>query len=116
MKKIRFYKETTCRWYADIPEWNGTKDDLEMVLGADTMLDIISEGDDEVLLYLSVEYFENSNELSLIRLATEYDNGAFYKLNDYCGINLNLEIWLCDVTKFVFGNFPEKIFLSKVCF
>lgn len=112
MRKIRFYKESSQRWYADIPEWTGSKEELEMVCGADTMLEYMSEGNDEVSLYLSTEYFENSDTLDFIRNATEIGNGSFYNLKTFKGIEFNLEIWLCDVTLFVFGEFPTKIYLS----
>jgi hypothetical protein len=29
------------------------------------------------------------------------------------GIEFNLDIWLCDVTKFVFGEFPKIIHFNK---
>ena len=39
---LNFYKEETNRWYVDLPCWSGLKEDLEMVEGADLMLDILS--------------------------------------------------------------------------
>jgi hypothetical protein len=48
----------------------------------------------------------------MLRLATELGNGAFYKLENYKGIEIGLEMWLCDVTKFVFGKFPKIIYFA----
>lgn len=112
-KVYKFYKDPDTRWYADIPEWAGSKADLEMVAGADAMLEYFSEGEDEVKLFLSTEEFEGATILDFIREATEYQNGAFYFLGNHMGIDLSVEMWLCDVTKFVFGDFPKKIYLSK---
>lgn len=112
MKKFRFYKESTQRWYVDLPEWTGSQADLEMVCGADTMLEYMAEGNDEVNLYLSVDPFENSDTLEYVRNATELENGAFYIMPMYKGIQLNLEVWLCDVTLWVFNEFPKTIYLS----
>jgi hypothetical protein len=42
----------------------------------------------------------------------EIGEGAWYILNQYLGIDFNLKMWLCDVTKFVFGNFPKKIYFK----
>jgi hypothetical protein len=28
------------------------------------------------------------------------------------GMSMTLEVWLCDVTKFVFGDFPIKIYFK----
>ena len=113
MKRLKFVKDTPgIRWYIDLPWWEGSRAELEMVDGADTMLNILSEGNSEVVLYVSENEFEGSDKVEMIRLATEYGNGAFYKLDNYKGKQLNLEMWLCDVTKFVFGDFPNKFFIS----
>ena len=45
MRNYKFYKEETGRWYVDLPEWEGEKAELEMVLGADTFLEILSQGE-----------------------------------------------------------------------
>jgi len=112
MKRLRFYKERDNRWYIDLPEWTGSKAELEMVAGADSMLEYAAEGEGQVWLILSVDEFENADKLEFIRLATEIENGAFYKLDKYRGVEVGVEMWLCDVTKFVFGDFPKTIFLS----
>lgn len=114
MKKLKFNKEIDGRWYVDLPEWTGLKSDLEMVLGSDNMLEYMAEGNSEVYLYASENEFEGADELKMIRLATELGNGAFYKLDNYKGIEIGLEMWLCDVTKFVFGDFPSSIFISAI--
>jgi hypothetical protein len=40
MKTFKFEKEKDNRWYIILPEWTGEKEELEMVCGADSMLDI----------------------------------------------------------------------------
>ena len=114
MKKYKFYKETSGRWYIDLPEWTGAKEDLEMVSGADAMLDIMSEDSDKVEMYISTEEFEGADVLDFNSEAFELGDGAYYTLYYYKGINIHLTMWLCGVTKFVFGNFPEKIYISKI--
>ena len=60
MKRIRFVKEVGL-WYADLPEFLeqglGTKNNLLMVDGADTFLDLLSEGGKEVTLDISEDEF-----------------------------------------------------------
>ena len=112
MKRLKFYKESDNRWYVDLPEWTGSKAELEMVAGADSMLEYMAEGEGQVWLVLSEQEFENADKLEFLRLATEIENGAFYKLDKYRGIEIGLEMWLCDVTEFFFGDFPKTIFLS----
>lgn len=114
MKILKFYKEDDGRWYVDLPEWQGEKADLEMVAGADKTLDYISDNDNSIKLLFSEEFFDYSNELKFQELATEYGNGAFYYLENYNGVNVDMNMWLCDVTKFVFGGFPENIYFRKL--
>jgi len=111
----KFYKEEDNRWYIDLPEWTGSKADLEMVGGADTMLDYMAEGEFSVTLSISETEIDGYDLLSFVRETIEWENGAFYFLKAYNGIELNLEVWLCDVTRFVFnGNFPKELYICKV--
>jgi hypothetical protein len=113
MKQLKFYKEVDNSWYIDLPDWEGSKADLLMVSGADTMLDMIAEGDIEVRLSVSETYFKNSDEIIFERMADDIGDGAYYTLKKYRGIEFNHELWLCDVTLSVLGKFPERIFFSK---
>lgn len=50
MVQYKFLREGSA-WYIDLPQYleqGGTKGDLAMVAGADTMLDIMAEGNDSV--------------------------------------------------------------------
>lgn len=113
MRQFRFYKETDNRWYIDLPEWKGAKADLEMVSGADRMLEYMAEGESEVEVYISEEHFAGAYFLDLL---DEYPPGAGadYILRMYKGIEFNLQMWLCDVTKFVFNKFPVRIFIAPI--
>lgn len=115
LKTYRFYKEGK-RWFVDLPEWTGAKADLEMIAGADTMLDIISNNGAEVKLNISLSEYPGSTELKMLREG-EDEGGGYYLMEsyeEYQNTSLNLELWLCDVTKFVFdGPMPERIFIRK---
>lgn len=113
MKRLRFYKETNGRWYVDLPEWTGGKDALEMVAGADTMLDYMAEGNNEVTLNISESFFENSDEIKFKCMAVEIGEGAYYRIEKYKGIEICLEMWLCPVLEWVFGKYPENIFIAS---
>lgn len=41
---ITFERDPDQRWYAVVPLWEGERDALEMVAGADVMLGILSKG------------------------------------------------------------------------
>lgn len=110
MKNYRFYKEEDGKWYIDLPEWTGSKAELEMVMGADTLLDIISQGEDSMNVSFSEKSFEGYEyTLTKIREEEEIIGGAWYKTE---ARNLtSFECWLCGVTHFVYGYYPEKLYL-----
>lgn len=114
----KFYKEENI-WYIDLPNYPYDKSDLAMVMGADDMLDIISNNGKTVFLNISNSDDENhveySNKLEYLRDAKdEMGQGAFYVMKNCDNKDVMLEIWLCDVTKFVFGDFPKIIYFEKV--
>jgi len=116
VRSYRFYKDESSRWYVDLYEWEGEEWELEMVMGADTFLNILSQGEDEVNITLSTEPFDGCETLHFIHEGRiegpEIGEGAWYRLDKYMGLDFNLQMWLCDVTKFVFGNFPKKIYFK----
>jgi predicted RNA-binding protein associated with RNAse of E/G family len=111
MQLLKFYKDEKKDWYIDFPGWTGRKSALQMVAGADTLLDYIAEGKYEVLLYVDVDEFDGAESLTLISKC--WFNGAYYWVDTYKNNYLNLKIWLCNVTKHVLGEFPEKIYYHK---
>jgi len=115
IQTYNFVKEENNRWYIDLPEWTGAKADLEMVEGADTMLDYVGQGSKEVALMLAEYAFEGSNTLKLMHeYPEEQGGGGIYLLAEYDGEVLNQEMWLCEVTAWVFGKLPAVIFFKKV--
>jgi len=112
MKKITFNKNATGQWFADIPEWTGDQAELEMVMGADTFLDILSQDESSVTLLFYTSHDQcNENFWTdfILKRTKPYNDGYYY---DAIGHFNTLEVWLCHVTKFVFDEFPEKIFVS----
>jgi hypothetical protein len=109
MRVFTFEKEEDGRWFVVLPEWEYDKDALEMVAGADTLLDIISQGENRV----SVAWHEEEPEswkykLTFLREDEEF-SGAWYAIE---GSNVTpFECWLCPVTVFVFGYYPKQMFL-----
>jgi hypothetical protein len=98
----RFNKEDG-KWYIDLPNWTGTKAELQMVGGADTLLDHLSNNGDTVLVDLSTDKECPEGFETLKRIIQTPPNGCIYHL----GFS---PVWLCNVTKFVFdGVFPKRI-------
>lgn len=112
---FRFYKEANSRWYIDLPEWTGSKDELEMVEGADTMLDIVSGQTNECFLRMSDENFENAEVLVLEKTRIpNHGGGGDYLLETYEGETILHRMWLCEVTEYVFKALPQYIYFKKV--
>ena len=102
--KIRFY-ERDCRWYADLPEYiaqGGTEEECEMVAGADTWLEMLSKGKSNITLEISELPIEGSST-HLLKVDGE---------GNYREFDSNHEMWLCSVTVYVFGHYPDKIYYN----
>ena len=113
MHKVhRFYKEQNGGWFIDLPTWRGPKAALAMVAGADTFLDMLSDGENEVTLSLSTEPIEGYEQLIRQKLNYMGAYGADYKILSYKGIEFNHDVWLCPVTLYVFGEYPEIIYFT----
>lgn len=113
IQKVKFYKEKSGRWYIDLPEWEGSKEDLEMVLGADDLMNLISQGDDEVYAQIGDEKFPGANQMIMVEMGSIDMGGAWYLVPSIGQIDFNLRLWICDVTKFIFGHFPETIWFYR---
>jgi len=112
-KSLSFYKEEDGRWYIDLPTWTGTKAELEMVAGADKMLDILAQEKKEVTLDVSLYPLEDFIKISKIEDCDPTTGGATYTIKNEGDI-FPSQMWLCDVTKFVFGYLPETIYLKSL--
>ena len=113
MKTLNFHKESNGNWHVVLPEYLGNKSDLLMIGGADTALDIFSDGGTDVALNVSEQKFDKSDIISFIKEAKEeMGEGCFYVLEEFKGKKINMQVFLCDVMKFVFGRFPEKLYFT----
>ena len=106
--KITFYKEDA--WYAEIP--GVSKEECEMMQGAELMLDIIAQGEAKVLLKLIPNSPED--EATLIKVDETEDGGANYIFTHWMGISYDYPIWLCKVTSLVFDEHPRTICIKKL--
>lgn len=97
------------RWYVELPEWEGSFDDLEMVNGADTLLEILSQRLGRNSLTFEIWLYEPDTPCGMLRKIMQDWDGATYQVENcmyYDGT-----AWLCNVTKFVFGGYhPDTIY------
>ncbi|MCG2615917.1 hypothetical protein LZZ85_16595 [Terrimonas sp. NA20] len=116
MNTYQFIKEPT-GWYIDLPEYilqGGTKEGLQMVEGADVMLDIIAEGRDKVILDIDLHALPGSTTLLLVEKCDPYIGGGFYLLEEWNGKKVGMKMWLCEVTEWLFGHLPAAIHIKEV--
>ena len=115
--KIKFVKVQD-QWFADLPEYiesGGSYADCAMVAGADSWLDIIAQGENEVELELSNSNSNLRERITRVNYNPEdLGEGATYVAFSFSGIPYQLELWLCPVTLFVFNEYPEQIFYQKI--
>jgi len=107
---LTFNREKSGRWYIDLPNWRGPKAALEMVAGADTLLDSLCNGEDVVILYVDTEQFPDAENTLTYEAPQMNGDGAFYLTET------SERVWLCGVTEFVFGVMPPKIFYRNITF
>lgn len=101
--KLDFYKQNN-KWYVYIPEL--TQEECEMVCGADEMLDVLSNNENNISL--NVEVADNESTLNKIKSNVMDDENFYnYIFTSYDNIIYNKPIWLCPVVKYVFGNYPD---------
>jgi hypothetical protein len=111
------FKKEEGRWYIDLPEYlaqGWSKRDLEMVEGADKLLNTIANGGKRVTLRLSTEPFEGADALELMDHCEAPKGGAIYLLDTCHGKEIGAFIWICDIALFVFGDMPEYIYFQRV--
>ena len=114
--RLKFIK-LAGRWFIHLPDYPGLPEDLEMVMGADSfcqqldkhntgLLTVYVDTEPKVNRFTKQEYVFKFDEYS------EVDGeilGAYYSTNDS-----NFKIWLCNVTKYLFGEFPKIIYI-RLC-
>lgn len=109
---ISFEKEDDGKWYAVIPEWPYAHEELEMVDGADELLDCLTT--DDRFVSLEVETEEPSfGDYVTFELVDHDDYGGTYVTEDS---NIEIKkIWLCNVAHFFFdGEHPETIYILNL--
>lgn len=110
--QLKFYKKNE-RWYADVK--GHTEEDNEMILGSDSLLDILCDGNDTVVLDISDKFVEG---YKLKFSITNHDeDGAEYLIAGPLADAMNeigFTIWICNVTHTVFGEHPEIIYLVNI--
>lgn len=107
-KILKFNKEDGL-WYIDLPDYPGKKEDLRMVAGADTFLDVLDKDNENTISVIVNTKEFNEYNIKLKRLFKIYGGATYYvKSETFKG-----PIWLCAVTKYVFNNvLPKRLYIQ----
>lgn len=114
---LAFNREDNGGWYIDLPVWQGAHDSLEMVAGADWLLEFVGNGAPrvEVEVVKSNEMLdEMENDKRFFRCdQTEQSlvGGATYDVNLE---GFDRTMWLCPVTLFVLGEYPKYLYIKPM--
>lgn len=103
MAKVLNFVKLAKQWFVMLPDYEGSVGDLQMICGADLLLESIGGS----LVRAEISDYT-------LTLIEGDDVGATYEV---VGPKFKGTIWLCNVTKYIFGEFPEylKIKASSVC-
>lgn len=122
------FKKLANNWYCDLPNYPEFVSDLQMVCGADILCEELPYKDHPDIKEVDIittcfdsydGIVKNKFQIKLEFVELGYgeykeDTGATYRVTGDFKYN-GLEIWLCDVTKFVFnGEFPEIIYFNPI--
>lgn len=126
MRKYRFYK-VSCpitgerKWFIDLKWFPFNKAWLEMVAGADELLDKLAGEDKEVTLQIDtypipfydgkLVKYKNVEGMDLLLSGRFYQGESGFDNGD---ATYQEVIWLCPVTVWVFLKYPEKIYYKKL--
>lgn len=113
VNRMRFYKEDYM-WFVDLPQWKGAKWNLLMVQGADTLLDNLNQGTDDVVVDFALKREYLVDDTEIIHLKGTKDRLPEGRYYDYELGNVEWRLWLCDVSAFVFGYHPDNIYFKQV--
>ena len=120
---VSFTHEEDDRWYVDFPGWPLKHSQLQMVAGADDLLDLLNDGSDHVHLKVSTNSSKpfpdmpsSTHIFRLQKVKSALTRGAFYTLEtplkgwETPNASRRKQLWLCPVTLTVLGHYPKNIY------
>ena len=106
--KQRFFKLNS-RWYADAP--GHILDENEMICGADTLLDEISELFKTNDFSVDIDTLPCNSPFATLIQVEHDDNGATYRVYSILSTPL---ICISNVAHDILGEHPKKFYINKI--
>ena len=112
--ELQFNHEEDGLWYIDFPNWPFDHENLMMVSGADDLCEFLTADDKVTRVKVIPAKKEEKHEgyFKLTKVRSGLTSGSTYTVEGLNGFNKN--IWICPVTLFVLGQYPDYIYVKKV--
>lgn len=114
------------RWYYDFKHWGFAHGNLEMVSGADDICELYANGKNEVTVNIICskhplldienkydEYIGNNLISTNNSFIDKYLWGRTYECHNFNGKDEKKKMWICPVTLFVLGRYPNYIYIKR---
>lgn len=120
---LSFEQDPDSRWYVIFPGWPLERAHLEMVAGADDMLNLLDKQEQKHLVTVSVIPSSKQRQLEgyiqLTCVKSLLGGGGFYTVQGLEGwgtpnAKREKQLWLCPVTLCVLGRYPKYIYVKTV--
>ena len=99
-------------WYIDLKNSPFNRNQLAMVRGADTFLDIMAEGEKKITIEVSTSFIKGYQKIYRKKILRFGFKGANYIAEKYKGRKYNHSVFLCPVTLWVFLRYPKIIYFK----
>ena len=114
---ISFTKEDDGCWYVDYPDWPFDHHNLMMVEGADDLCELLSYDGTHTKIKVCVNIASDRMPKGWFRIAKEDSSitgGAHYQVDLVAANTFGAYIWLCPVTLFVLGQYPDYMWIKPL--
>lgn len=121
--ELAFEQDPDGRWYVVFPGWPLNCGHLEMVAGADDMLNLLDRDAQHHRVTVSVcpsrKQRSREDRIELTCRKSSLGGGAFYTVQGLDGwgtpgAKREKQLWLCPVTLCVLGRYPKYIYVRQL--
>ena len=114
--RLHFIKKDN-KWFYDFKWWGFDYGNLEMVSGADVLCELFSNGKNEttvdIIASKKKEYHPDYEEWSGDDLLGESSIDKFFWGRTYTSTSGKENFWICPVTLFVLGRYPNYLYIKN---
>ncbi|MBB1283793.1 hypothetical protein HRH25_05345 [Flavisolibacter sp. BT320] len=108
------YYKIAGRWYLDAPtfiERGGNPDDLERIGAFHDFLEMVADGASSVAFQWDTQFFEGADRCDLVGTSGG-NTGGYYRISQYRGEPLDMEIWLNTLIYIDREELPQSIYFK----